>query len=187
LKTLKGGKAMQEKDIVKTLDSYFSNKLKKINLYQIPQFIWLIELYYLMSNAFIKILDNINIMHKIGLNSVVTYLPNIVVKYNELVLQYLFEWSNFILFISLALLFSGLIITLLRETASFQNFGIIWEHCSYGLDVYFWFLFIALTYYTFNTLEAWFPTFIVVLFIGSKIWSFLRQRLEDKGILYPKY
>lgn len=175
---------MNEKDILKALDSFFSDKLKKLNLYILPQFIWLIELYYLLLNSLIQIVDKTKFYAEFNLKPISHYIPEVVAEKNLLIMKYLNEWNTFIFLFSFGMLICGILLTLLRGISVVKNYNIIFRHSSYGMDVFLWIFLIAVTFWFYEKLNYWFPFIIIIPYLWTKIWEKIKESLERRGFSF---
>jgi hypothetical protein len=135
----------------------FTNIISKLNLYVIPQFLWLMILYYLMINVFYNyylfILKELNIHNK-------GYLPNEVIELNTKIMYEIKIWLPFILFLGIALLLSGLLIALIKYLPIIKNYEFSY-HGDFGLFVGGWLILICLTI----KLYQWFDGYFIIIFL----------------------
>lgn len=134
-------------------------RLRKLNIYILPQYLWLILLYYLMINTFYDLF----IKFKNNNPEITIDFPEEIKSLNENILNTLNEWSMFFLFLSFALFFSGIIIAsiyylpVIRKNIKLAVTG------SIGIELGLWLLLITVTYFLFNTL-SWFFLFVLPIF-----------------------
>ncbi|MCR8655845.1 hypothetical protein [Paenibacillus endoradicis] len=169
-------------EVIKILDDYFTGKFKQLNLYVLPQFMWLILLYYLMLNSFVSIIDKSNLLQNIGLKPILTYFPEIIIEKNELILQFLTDWCPFIIFLSIGLLLCGVILILLKEIIVIGEYKVIWNHSSYGISAFLWYSLIGITIYFYELMQAWFPLYVIVAYTLSKSFEIVKEKI-NKGDL----
>lgn len=143
--------------------------LKKLNLYTILQVIWLIEMYYLGINSIYGILVKSNTAYQFK-------IPSLILKYNELVLKYFNEFSDFILFLSVALLICGFSIIFIRFIPKLSDYNLLYQYSGYGFTAGIWLLLIYATYKLYASISIFFlVTPILVLGITE-----LFKRIDKK-------
>lgn len=171
---------MEAKEIIHAIDTYLVDKFKRINLYLIPQYLLLIELYYLLLNYFINFMDSGFIVSELGFNPVSTYIPEVVLEYNNLIMMTLLDWYPFLMFLSIGLLVSSIFIQFTKGIVVFRNHDTFLFHSSYGSSVSYWFLFMGGSVFFYSILGYWFPLIFIVLLIVSLLKDEIKKRLNKK-------
>ncbi|CAM4018596.1 hypothetical protein [Mesobacillus zeae] len=140
------------------LSRYAEKLLSQLNLYILPQYVWLIITYYLMINVFYDysshlFKNDIELFKKI---------PTEAFEFNSMVLGEINKWLPLVWFLSFAFLFSGLIIVLIRFFPFLENLKMSF-HGRYGLFLGGWLLITAISIQLYNYAGHFFPLFIVAV------------------------
>ncbi|WP_346244182.1 hypothetical protein MKZ19_07435 [Shouchella clausii] len=151
------------------LTSEIANRVRKLNIYLIPQYLWLILLYYLTLNALYKIYDDGDDPFKNNSDSTIDF-PNEILLFNETIMTTIEKWTPFLWFLAIALIFSGLLITFIKFLPVISSYKIS-DHCDIGIYLGFWVLLIAITIYLFNFLGYFFPLTIPICFLLTGLWQ----------------
>lgn|GEM_PF-6777534 len=154
---------------------YLKDMLNKPDIYAIFQVFWLLEVYYLMANSIVNI---ISIMQKN--NSIISSIPKIVVMYNNLILKYFEEWSNFISYLALILFLSGFILSFIRIIPIISNYNLIRMNCEWGIYSGLWLILIYYTYEVFSKSYFMFCIAIPILAVVVEFVTLLKVKLRDK-------
>ncbi|MYL57385.1 hypothetical protein GLW20_07685 [Virgibacillus halodenitrificans] len=133
-------------------------RLQKLNIYIIPQYLWLILLYYLMINTFYNLL----IKFKENNPEIKIDFPDEFKSLNETILNTLSDWSIFFLFLSIALFFSGISIAFIYYLPVIRKNIKLAVTGSIGIELGLWLLLITVTYFLFKSL-SWFFLFVIPL------------------------
>ncbi|KNZ68289.1 hypothetical protein Tfer_3156 [Thermincola ferriacetica] len=144
-----------EKKLIKSL----IKSVKMLNLFTVPQAIWLIELYYLMLNSFLLFLKSIS-----GLDNIISHFPKQIFHFNSLILGYFQDWSSFVFFLSVGLFLSGIIISMVTTFPYISNYKMVIIYSGYGVTASIWLFLIWLTYKVFNYSYTLYPLIIIFLF-----------------------
>ena len=148
--------------------------IEKLNIYNLLQVIWLIEIYYLVINSINEkvqeILRSDQTLPKLD------YVPSQVRQYNAMILNYMDKWNEFILFLSIVLIFSALIISFVKGITRLSDYKIIKSHCDYGLYSGVWLMLIYFTYRIFVYSEV-----ILIISIPSiALLFYLKDNVKEK-------
>lgn len=119
-------------------------RISKLNIFLIPQYLWLLLLYYLMINLFYDFLIN-NLEEK----NVIPLIPNEVLKLNEKIMTTIDSWLPFLFFIAISLFISGIIIGFIQVLPIIENYNFSY-YGSIGVYLGLWIFLIASTYSIFE-------------------------------------
>lgn len=146
-------------------------RARKLNIYLIPQYSWLILLYYLMINALYKVFNFL------GKNNPDFNfdLPTNLLSLNDTVMTHLQEWTPFIWFIAITLIVSGFIIAFIQYLPVLDGYDFSYRA---GIGVYLgvWILLIAITIHLYDTLGGLFILSIPICFGLTELW---KQKIKD--------
>lgn len=123
---------------------YCGKIIEKFNVFKTVQLVFILELYYLGMNSLFNVAINKGIVVKI---------PSIVIKYNNLVLNYFKEWNGFVLLLSIGLIICGVFFCFLNIIPIIKNYIIIIQYSSSGIFIGLWLLFICFTYMAYLYLD----------------------------------
>lgn len=173
---------MNEEELIKNISSgvqqgmksYFTEHLKKLNLFILPQIIWLLELYFLMLNALLKAYDNFNFPE------ITTSLPTLIVEYNKMILKLMDEWIPFVGILGVGLLLSSFFICHICVISKIGQYNIIRRYSSYGMFIFGWFILIFLTHFIYNWLQSLFPLAFVFLIVIVYLEAFINKIFNIK-------
>lgn len=149
------------------IENELLTRARKLNIYLIPQYAWLILLYYLMLNCFYNLFDKF-IEH----NNLNFELPAEVLSLNLKMMDLIEKWIPFFLFLSIALILSGIIIAAIRYLPFIGSYKLSY-HGMIGFDVGPWLFLMVITYYIFQISGSFF-LIIIPIFAG------VTQLLKDK-------
>lgn len=155
--------------------SYVTNLATKLNLYIIPQYIWLVTTYYLMINVTYKYFLNIFQDDREILNSI----PKEAIQFNTLVLGEIDKWLPLLWFLSISFIFSALFVGLI-EHLPFFKYERVAEDGKYGMTLGIWLFFIASTIEIYHFTDGFFPLFLLGLTL-IKMW------IENRAIVKSRY
>ncbi|WP_156289426.1 hypothetical protein [Oceanobacillus salinisoli] len=147
----------------------FLTRVRKLNIYLIPQYLWLILLYYLMINALYKLFGIMN--QDFNFN-----VPNEILTLNNTILNTIEKWTPFLWFLSIALVFCGLIIAFIQYLPVLESYDFSYRG---GIGVYLgsWLLLIVVTIYLFKFLSVFFLVVIPICYGLTKLWE---NQIKDR-------
>lgn len=157
------------------IKGYVTERIKLLNPFTLPQLIWMVELYYLMLNSLLLIIEK-----EPNIKTIISGFPKEFFMYNKLINQYLLEWSTPVAFLGVGLLFSGIIISMVNKFPYVSDFKIVNTYSNYGVSACVWMILIWLTYRLFLLFSAWFPIVIVVLFYIFIVWEQAKEGIQNK-------
>ncbi|UXH44446.1 hypothetical protein N5C46_22990 [Rossellomorea vietnamensis] len=143
-------------DIPSEFSKVISNEVKKINLYSLPQYTWLVLLYYLSINAiwnWVQVID-----------SKVDIMPKQVIDLNNIIFITLKTWVPFVLFLGIAFLISGICLGVIKFLPFLEDERFSW-HGAYGIVIGMWLVIICLSFQTYLNFPIMFPFIIPMLYI----------------------
>ncbi|MED4634996.1 hypothetical protein P9443_19170 [Peribacillus frigoritolerans] len=158
------------------ISSVVTNQLRRLNLYVLPQYLWLILLYYLMINSFIILFENIE-----DFRIFIKNIPEVFLNYNNIVMRYIDMWVPFLIFLGFILILSGVIIKTIQVLPYIENFQIT-IHGPFGIYLGIWMLIISCTYKSYIILGSWFLLLLPAIYcIAEVIKKLINKKL---GQLY---
>ena len=149
--------------------------LNKLDIYKTFQIFWLIEVYYLMANSMINIIEFVR-----NGDFITSSMPKIVIEYNTLILKYFKEWSIFLAYIAVVLFISGIILKYLKVIPIISKYKIIIENCDWGIYSGLWLTLIYCTYEIFSTSCLMFCVIVPILAMYFKFMQWIALKLKDK-------
>lgn len=160
-----------------------NDRVKKLNLYELPQYAWLVLLYYLMLNALLNFsqTEYCKIIFDIKLDFISSF-PSTVVQLNETIKEKIAIWMPFIRFLWIGFFISGLLLTIVRRLPIVRNYGVIQWHADYGLFIFPWLALSDLTYYLYMHLGSLFILIPPLFYLCADFLERVRKKLESKGI-----
>ncbi|MFD2046033.1 hypothetical protein ACFSTA_12415 [Ornithinibacillus salinisoli] len=145
-------------------------RARKLNIYLIPQYSWLILLYYLMINAFYKIF----IFFEKGNSEITLVLPEKVTSINVSILNILNEWNPFLLFLSITLFLSGIAIAGIYYLPILKSYKFSYRG-AIGIYLGSWLFLIVTTIWLFDFLGAY---FVIIIPVCAGITSYWEENLK---------
>ena len=181
---------MEENDIRDTIEEtvnncmkkYFKNGTKKLNLYTILQVMWMIELYYLGTNAIYEFLVENPKINK-DFNIATIYLPKEIETYNNLIKEYFSSWSSFVIFFAIAMIICGICFAFIRLIPVLGDYRLIYSYSSYGIVVGGWLILIYCTYYLYLNIGILFMTLPIFISMGVIAIENLKKYLKRSPII----
>lgn len=143
-------------------------KIFSISFYTLPQYIWILLLYYIMLNS----LSDLFISEILS-----DYIPKHVKELNQVALDFLEQYQWFVLFLSLGLFISGFFITILKIIPYLNNFQSMFIAGKQGIDYGFWLFLMWATIYFYNSVGK---CFIIIFFVASLIIPALIEWIFNK-------
>lgn len=136
---------------------YVTNLLNELNLYVLPQYLWLVITYYLTINVTYEYFLHIFRDEK----EVIEKIPSEVLNINQVIMSEIDKWLPFVWFLAIAFLFSGICIGLIQHIP-FLSKKRVSIHGDYGLTLGIWLLLIAFTIEIYHFSGKFFPLFLLV-------------------------
>ncbi|GAB1807647.1 hypothetical protein [Priestia megaterium] len=158
-------------EVVKSI----ANQIKKFNLYALPQFLWLVLLYYLMINVFFQYFQ---ILFKEDVS-----IPFKVIDFNNLIIDTIDKWLPFTWLLGIAFFLSGILISLIKFFPYVESHKVS-DHGDYGIFLGVWILLIASTYSLYNILGLYFPIAVPLVPIIKYLWDKAWEKLNKKYFGY---
>ncbi|WP_102707336.1 hypothetical protein [Terribacillus saccharophilus] len=150
----------------------FSNELltraRKLNLYVLPQYVWLILLYYLMINS----------LYNLFASTLESYpkIPQEVLIFNNVLMGYIEEWSPFLWFLSISLIISGILIAFIRYLPVLSSYNFSYRG-DIGIYLGSWILLISITIYLYENFGSWFHVVIPLCYFVIGIWEKIKNSI----------
>lgn len=171
---------MEDKTIEKNIYDGGVNLLNKLNLFTALHALWLLELYYLGANA---IYNSIIAEDQ----SYIKKMPEIVLKYNDVILAYFNEYNEFIKMVACTVFICGFSYAFITLLPVFKNIKIIKTYASYGVICAFWLITIHATYNLYLWLGVGVLLAPIIVFITVEIVKKILMFVEEKtGIKFPE-
>ncbi len=162
----------------KGIAEFLKGIISKVTVYTVLQIFWLLEVYYLMCNSVLNILDGLEM--KSGNQSLLSIFPISVKMYNEMILRIINEWNNFILFLALILFISGIIISMTRAIPGISSYNLIYGHCTYGIYASGWLILIYGTYWAFSLSNVIFFIAIPIIAVVCGLLKKVKMKYIDR-------
>ncbi|MGZ0879049.1 hypothetical protein ACWZQY_024085 [Priestia megaterium] len=158
-------------EVVKSI----ANQVKKFNLYVLPQFLWLVLLYYLMINVFFQYFQ---VLFKEDVS-----IPFKVIDFNNLIIDTIDKWLPFTWLLGIAFFLSGIFISLIKFFPYVESHKVS-DYGDYGIFLGVWILLIASTYSLYNILGLYFPIAVPLVPIIKYLWDKVWEKLNKKYFGY---
>lgn len=151
--------------------------IKKLNLYTILQALWLTEMYYLGVNSVYNIANERIIINKIK-------VPSLILKYNDLILNYFKDFSDFVMFLSIALFICGLSIIFIRFIPKLSDYNLLYCYSDYGFTSGMWLFLIYGTYELYSFIGIFFLITPILVFGVTELFKKMSKKfnLYDYGV-----
>jgi hypothetical protein len=131
-------------------------QVNKLNLYMIPQYLWLVFLYYLMLNVFLNYAEN--------LSPELSFVPDLILEKNNDLKAAISSLIPFIWFMGISLIGCGFLISAIRLLPYLEKFKMSYDG-EYGLFLGTWLLLIGFTHALYAFIPGIFPFLILILAI----------------------
>jgi hypothetical protein len=129
-------------------------QVNKLNLYMIPQYLWLVFLYYLMLNVFLNYAES--------LSPELSFVPDLILEKNDNLKAVISSLMPFIWFLGISLIGCGFLISAIRLLPYLEKFKMSYDG-EYGLFLGTWLLLIGFTHALYAFIPGIFPFVILIL------------------------
>lgn len=164
---------MEDNTVEKNIYKGGSSLLKKLNLFTAFHAIWLIEMYYLGINALFNGAIRLD-------QDVSKKVPAIVLKYNDVILSYFIEYSEFVGLVAVAAFMCGISIAFIKFLPMFNKYKLIDMYSDYGIYCGLWLAIIYGTYRLYLGLGIGFLASPIIVFIAIEIIKKMNEYIEEK-------
>lgn len=156
------------RSVSKVLKESVKSEMKKMNLFLILQFIWIVEFYILAIFSLKKSICNITI---IQINE-----PIIIQNYSQIVLDWMDTYNRYILLMGIILFIAGTSGTVFKYIPYLNNYKLIIQYCDFGIYAGIWLIIISITYAVYAIIGG---IFILVPVIISLLCCFIKYLLKN--------
>lgn len=162
--------------MVTALEECTKNMIKKMNLFVILQFIWIVEFYFL---AFLA--TNDFFCNKIGKQIVE---PHVIKVYSQIILNWIQTYNGYLLFTGIIFLVVGLSGMFFKFIPCLNQYQIIYIYSDFGLYAGCWILLIYFTYKIYENLMIFFLLMPIVVWLLFILINKIKEILELHGITF---
>lgn len=148
-----------------------SNDLKwplKVDLFFIPEFLWVMLLYYLGLNAILnsEFINNL-IVELTEFSELNELIPSVILDYNNLIMNIISEWIHFIILLTVGMFICGILLGFLPYVKWLKS-KTINKYAAYGLYFSKWGYLTIVVYYTYTWFGLWY--LFIILFMCIVIY-----------------
>lgn len=156
-----------------------NNVIGKLNVYTILQFFWIVEMYYLGSNAIFRVLTFFHI--KLG-------IPILIKMKNDVIMQYIEEYISFSLYFGLTMFICGALYWSLIKINIIAKYKLISQYSDYGISLGGWLIFMYITYFIYKEWCVILLLMPIVIAMIIKGFRRLNEYLDEHfGIAFNYY
>lgn len=152
-----------------------TNRIKQLDLYLIPQFTWLVLLYFLMLNTCFKYFLKIKNAIETSDNNLNFKIPKEIISFNTTITHEISIWTPFLWFISISLIISGFFIAFLKFVPGVSS-NVMFYHIEFGIYFGLWILLIVVTLLIYNLFGLYFPLAFPILYFITDQWDKVRTK-----------
>lgn len=171
---------MEDNSVEKNIYTGGLNLIKKLNLFTALQALWLLEIYYLGINSIFSFVLSSD-------QDFIKQIPEIVLEYNKAILTYFEDYSELIMFISIAVFTCGIAYAFISILPIFGKYILINTYSGYGISCGGWLFTIYGTYELYLRLGIGVLLTPVIVFMILEAIKRIMKYAEDKtGIKFPE-
>lgn len=151
------------------MDTFFGSLLKKLKIFQLLQFAWIIELYFFAYMSIIGFLKK---------NSIVYLCPPKLEYCLETLLSYFEKYNSYILLVSIILFFCGMCMMFFKDIIWIKEYESVNIYCDMGVEVGIWFFLIYITYKIYILLDVLFLFTPLLVWLIYKLVKYLIEEVK---------